>query len=373
MKVYLGLIFLFVASLTCYCQPSTLALSPNVDVSDEINKKLIENLSAFLKIKDTASVEELSLYWKKRDFENYSNPFFYLSNVEKNSLGEVVYEPTVMEILPIDDQKHLIKLSYISTTTPKPFIKLIYNIVADIEDDQINFSSYLNVTKNKWETKEVDEATYILSPNRSSSIKNDIQKQSRFTKYLSDYFQVERIPYTYFSASNVEEFFNIQGVQYHPMMYADSTGGIVFDKTIVSGNDSEYYPHEISHLYIKEKLPQVNEYFNEGLATYLGGSGQLNYIDLIENLKTDPDFDFYKVFKGPVFDKTYWKKDLPITYLIAAILCDYGIKSKGKMEFFKIINQRSDKLDIITDLGIDAENFNTFILDFIDTIKSRNN
>lgn len=369
MKNYLGLILLFV-SFTSYCQSPTLSVSPNVDMSDKRTKDIIETLNAFLKIKDTASMDQLSFYWEKDDFENYGNPFFYLKDVEKNSFGEMVYEPTVMEVLPINDQKNIIKISYISTSTPKPFVKLIYNIVSCADNGQIKFSSYLNEIEAKWDKIQADEATFIVSPNRSGVVRDNIDKQRRFTKYLSDYFKVEKIPYKYFSTSNVEEFFNIQGVQYHPMMYADSTGGVLFDKTVLSANDSEYYPHEIAHLYIKNRLPLINLYFNEGLATYLGGSGRLSYLDLIERLKENPNFDFYKIFNGHVFDKTYWEEDLPITYLVAAILCDYGIETKGKMGFFKIINQDSDPSEIIAALGIDKTEFNTFILEFIDTLGS---
>lgn len=245
---------------------------------------------------------------------------------------------------------------------------MIYNLVADYSDGKVLFSSFLNTIDDKWKRITEDDVVYFISPNRHSFDGKDIKKQIDFNRTLGTFFNLEQIPYTYYSASSVEEFFNIQGFQYHPMMYADSTGGVVLHNVIISANDSEFYPHEVCHLYIKKRIPNIDNYFDEGLATYLGGSGKLTYIDYLQKIKANPSrYDFIKIFKQDIFDNSLWEPDLPINYIVSAILCDYAIKKTGKDQFFKTLNSKKDKFIILNELGIKESDFNKVIVEFLRT------
>lgn len=316
--------------------------------------------------RDTASYIELFKYWKQSDFENFGSPYSYLNEMEKNGAGEIFYKASVMEIIPFEENKKIIKLSFISTNPSKLFVKAIYNLLAEHKDEEIKFSSYLNQIDKKWKEIIEGEARYLVSPNRLTSVAQDIQKQKEFNNHLSEYLGVDKVPYTFYSASSVEEFFNIQGFQYHPMMYAESTGGIVLRNNIISANDSEYYPHEVAHLYIKKRTPNIKNYFDEGLATFLGGSGKMSYQDYINLLKTELDqYDFFDIYKQDIFNRSLWKADLPMTYLVAAILCDYGINKLGKDEFLNLVNSEADKGNIIQYLNIKEQELDKVLKEYL--------
>jgi hypothetical protein len=180
---------------------------------------------------------------------------------------------------------------------------------------------------------------------------------------MSQYFDIPRIPLTYYSASTVEEFFNMQGFQYHPMMYADSTGGVVYKNNVLSANNSEYYPHEISHLYIRKAVPGINQFFDEGLATYLGGSGTLSYEQLKAKFKKEVyRIDIWNVCQSNIFDRTYWTHDFPASYVVASIVCEYGIKKYGKVDFFKLLRDIRETNLIFENLGLNKENIQKQLL-----------
>ncbi|WP_164122776.1 hypothetical protein [Sphingobacterium sp. xlx-130] len=343
-----------------------LYVSPKIDRNLKHNQAILLSLDSFLMKKDTSSYQELFKYWKKEDFERFRTPYYYLKGVEKNGAGEVMYKPSVMEILPIDNSQYIVKLSYISTQKSNLFVKAICNLVADYSEEDVLFSSYLNIIDDKWKKINVDEIDFFISPNRHSFDGKDIQKQMDFNRSLCEFFDVEKVPYTYFSASSVEEFFNIQGVQYHPMMYADSTGGLVLHDVIISANDSEFYPHEVCHLYIKKRIPNIDNYFDEGMATYFGGSGKLMYEDYLQKIKTNLDgYDFMKIFKQDIFDNSLWEPDMPINYVVSAIVCDYGINMIGKEKFFERLNSTRDRFKILSELGIREGDFNKTIAEYL--------
>jgi len=211
-----------------------LSVSPNVDKDNPANRKILLALDAFLSKKDTASYRELANYWDMNDFERFRMPYFFLRGIEKNGAGETAYKPSVMEILPIGNNRHIVKLSYISTSPPNLFVKAVFNLVASTVRRTCCFRPTSTSWTGKWREVVDGEARYIISPGRDSSYIEDIRKQREFNEYISGYLGVEKMPYTYYSATSVEEFFNIQGFQYHPMMGASSSTAPSFPPTIRS-------------------------------------------------------------------------------------------------------------------------------------------
>lgn len=366
MRINLLLLYL-ILSLNIFGQKNlSLVVSPNIDQEDIINKDILIALDSFLLKKDTSTYPEIFNHWKENDFKTFRTPYHFLRGAERNGAGEIAYRPSVMEILPIHNSQYIVKFAYISTSTESSFIKMIYNLIAEHKDDKVLFSSYINHIGREWNSVIDKEAKYIVSPNRNADYLDDIKKQRKFNDFISEYLEVENIPYTFYSAGNVEEFFNLQGIQYHPMMYADSTGGIVFNNVVLSANNSEFYPHEISHLYIKSRLPSIDIYFDEGLATLLGGSGKMTYLEYVDGLKNNIDqFDFSAVFQNEIYDRSLWQEDMPISYVLAAVICDYGITKMGRDKFFNLVNSDKDKFTVVKELGLAKSDFNTTIKEFI--------
>ena len=61
-------------------------------------------------------------------------------------------------------------------------------------------------------------------------------------------------------------------------MPIDKTGGLAKAGNIIfSGNDTEIYTHEIVHIYTHTLFPNVSSFLDEGVATYLCGSGKYDY------------------------------------------------------------------------------------------------
>ncbi|WP_313420090.1 hypothetical protein [Sphingobacterium multivorum] len=360
---YLLLVVKLCILFSAYSQETpTIAVSPIVDLEIPINQKIVNTVDSFLRFRDDYTNINRYKYCERSDFDRFGSPFFFLQDMEKNNSGKHVFDPCIMEIIPwISQKQFIVKISFISSS--KPLLKALVNVIAKYDNDTVKISSYLNFTEQTWQRIEKEEMTYYISRNRLKNINKDIKEQIKFNKIISKYFDIPRISLTYYSASTVEEFFNMQGFQYHPMMFADSTGGVVYKDNILSANNSEYYPHEISHLYIRKAVPGINQFFDEGLATYLGGSGTLSYEQLKAIFKKEvSNIDIWKVCQSSIFDKSYWKHDFPASYVIASVVCEYGIKKYGKSEFLKLLqNERETKL-VFEKLGLNNENIQEQLL-----------
>lgn len=357
-------VLLSVASYSQSTLPDSLrmTISPAVNQQDSLNQKIIFTLNCFLNSKDSSNTH--NKYWSNLDFEKYSSPYFELEGIEKGRLGKYFYQPLLMEIIPTNkENRKIIKVAYIghNNTTHDNIIKAIYNMVAITENDNIVLSKYLNFATESWKVFSEGSIRYKISPNKTIS-KEDIRRQKEDIKALCNFFNTKPIAVTYFSCRSPKEVFELKGFEYHSMMYADTSGGFSQERNIVlSGNNSEYYTHEITHLYLANLFPTVNSFLNEGFATYAGGSGKYDYkwqrnkfrIYLIQN----PGFQFTEHLDDP-YERLYFEHETPIPYMVGALVCERTIRLYGKTKLFELFKSEksiSEKLEMV---GLTKVNIN---------------
>jgi hypothetical protein len=156
--------------------------------------------------------------------------------------------------------------------------------------------------------------------------------------------------------------FELKGFDYHPMMYIDTSGGFSQDRNIViSGNNSEYYTHEVAHLYMSHIFPSINPFFNEGFATYAGGSGKYNYTWQRSKLKKfvdeNPDFKFEEHIDDP-YERLYYDHETPVPYVIGALVCERTLRLYGKAKLFDLFRSNKSVYDTLKTVGLNTENIN---------------
>lgn len=289
-------------TLACNAQEAkqekfVLTVSPNIDKTDLTNQTIVESLAGFLKTKNTSLTE--NKYWVKSDFKKFIYPYLDIYNIENSKHGKDFYLPTLVEIIPTEDlNKKIVKIAFIghNSETKENQLKAIYNLIANIDQDKVLFSRYLDFSTEKWETVSNGSLTYKVSPNKTIKATEIAEQQKDIDKILN-FFECKSISISYYSCVNPKELFEIKGFDYNPMMYVDKTGGLAdYGNIIFSGNNSEIYTHEIVHIYTNNLFPQINKFLDEGIATYIAGSGKFDYEWHREKfdkfLTENKDFDF---------------------------------------------------------------------------------
>lgn len=362
------ILLLIITLLTLICTAQgkkherfSLTVSPNIDQTEKTNQTIIHTLKEFLKTKNSSLTE--NKYWVQDDFDRYIYPYFDIDNIENSKYGKDFYQPTLIEILPTEnDAQKILKIAFIGNHHEKHenHLKIIFNIVANIDRDTVLFSRYLDFATTNWQIVKRNSITYKISPNK---IVNEIEisNQLKDIENICTFFSTTPILITYYSCLNPKEIFEIKGFDYHPMMYVDKTGGLAdYGNIIYSGNNSEIYTHEIIHIYTSKLFPKINKFLDEGVATYIAGSGKFNYkwhkSKLANFLFQNPTYNFAE--HTDAYERIYFEQETSVPYLTSALIIERTIRLYGKEKLFELINSKTDLWTILKKAGLSKENLN---------------
>ena len=336
-----------------------LTISPNVDQKNLNNSRILKQLELFLKSKNVSLQRNES--WLGSDFEKYIYPYLDIYNVESSKYGKYFYQPTLLELKETaDPHKYLLKIAFIGhvNSTNENQLKLIYNLVANVDSSQVKFSRYLDYATAKWGDLKFGSVLYKISPLRMAN-KQQMKRQAKDIAKLCSFLDCKPISITYYSCINPKELFEIKGFDYHPMMYASATGGLAdFGHIIFSGNNSDIYTHEIVHIYTNSLFPHINKFVDEGFATYYAGSGIYDYAwhkaKLKKFISENPNFNFADHLDP--YEGLYFENETPIPYMIGALVMERTQHLYGKSTVLKLLASEGDLWEILKIVGLTPQN-----------------
>lgn len=353
-------------TLACNGQESkqdnfALTVSPVIDKTDKINQTIIETLADFLKTKNSSLTENKN--WLPSDFQKFIYPYLDIYNIENSRYGRDFFRPTLMEIIPTEKPNlKIVKIAFIghNNDTKENQVKSIYNLIANIHQDKVLFSRYLDYTTQNWKTETKGSLTYKISPNKIIN-ETEIANQQKDIDKICNFFQCEPIAITYYSCINPKELFEIKGFDYNPMMYIDKTGGLAdYGNIIFSGNNSEIYTHEIVHIYTNNLFPKINKFIDEGIATYIAGSGKFDYEWHREKfdkfLTENKDFNF-KEHIDP-YERLYFEGETSIPYLTAALILERTKRVYGDKKIIELLKSEKEFWHTLGLVGLTQKNIN---------------
>ena len=362
------IIFIFIAFLTLNCNGQetnqdkfALTISPIIDKNDKTNQLIIETLSDFLKTKNSSFTENKN--WLPSDFKKFIYPYLDIYNIENSRHGSDFFRPTLMEIISTGKpSQKIVKIAFIGhhKATNENQLKSIYNLIANIQQEDVLFSKYLDYATQNWKTEIKESLIYKISPNKTIN-ETEITYQQKDIKNICKFFQCEPISITYYSCVNPKELFEIKGFDYNPMMYIDKTGGLAdFGNIIFSGNNSEIYTHEIVHIYTNNLFPNINKFLDEGIATYFAGSGKFDYKWHREKfdkfLIVNKDFDFREHIDP--YERLYFEGETSIPYLTAALILERTKRVYGDRKIIELFKSENDFWQTLGLVGLTQQNIN---------------
>lgn len=338
-----------------------LTISPIIDKTDKTNQTIIKTLTEFLKTKNTSFTE--SKYWVQSDFQKFIYPYLDIYNIENSKYGTDFYRPSLVEIIPTEkSNQKIVKIAFIghNNKTKENQLKSIYNLIANINQDKILFSRYLDFSTEKWKIFTKESVTYKVSPNKNIN-QTEIDKQQKDINKICDFFQCKAIDITYYSCVNPKELFEIKGFDYNPMMYIDKTGGLAdYGNIVFSGNNSDIYTHEIIHIYTSNLFPKIDKFIDEGLATFMAGSGKYSYEwhrnKLNKFLNENKDYNF--ALHTNIYERIYFENETPIPYLTSALILERTLRIYGKEKVIELLKSENELWTTLKTVGLTKENIN---------------
>ncbi len=365
MKQYLLLLTTFL-TLTCIGQEAKqekfkLSVSPIIDKSDPTHHAIIEALTEFLGSKNVSLTA--NNFWVQSDFQKYTYPYLDIYEIENSKFGKGFYQPTLMDIIPTErSDRRIVKIAFIghNPETEENQLKAVYNLVANIQQGRVMFSKYLDLATEAWRTESKESLIYKISPNKTAN-EWEMKQQLNDIYSICNFFNCQPIVITYYSCVNPKELFEIRGFEYHPMMYADKSGGLADHGNIVfSGNNADIYTHEIIHIYTSSLFPKIDKFIDEGLATWLAGSGKYSY-DWHRNqfekfIIRNKDYNFAE--HTDAYERIYFEKETSIPYLTAALILERTLKIYGKEKLIELLRSENELWTTLNTVGLTRENIN---------------
>ena len=191
---------------------------------------------------------------------------------------------------------------------------------------------------------------------------------------FAKFFDLNLKEIKFFIKDNTIEINNLRGFDYKYDMFNLSENSGLSNSTnrvIFSGNGSEYYSHELVHLYLDHKVNNEGHFwFHEGLATYLGDSRGYDlswhlkevklYLDKIKETRSN------EIFELPVMITEY--TGLP--YAIGGLICKLTDEKGGKdalMRLFTYGNSNENFYSAIeSELGIKQQDLLNYIDNYLE-------
>lgn len=361
---YILVLFFFSFSLNGQTNNKSILVNPTVYLSiDNENNNHILFLEKFF-----------ATNWKYKEFEDLlldpMNTLYNIDDIYWEIRDYPYFKPT---LLALKNKSENITLAKIAFTYPVDeefsYLFAIYNFMIRKTQDGLKLSNTFDFKIINWNKIKMKGNTYLTSPLRKFNLQ-DINKMNSFNIKIASYFKTTPIEFTYYACKNMEEAYSLRGYDYESsMFYNNGVGAFSYPryKSIFSGNDSEYYPHELVHLYTYQLFPNRHRSMDEALAVYLGGALDKTFEDYMPALKAyilEHKVNLFAyVFQKDQNNITLLKK--PIEDLILAFLCYYTEQEYGKEVLFDLMNsgKTNDELLIFLEenIGLNQENFDTMI------------
>lgn len=283
-------------------------------------------------------------YWNK---EELALGFTDIINDELPvySLGEII-------ILSIDRQKNgfyniknkVVDNALIGTNTAFA----VFNIFVKKETSGYKLYNYFHLTKSDLLHSKIGDIDYYYPENFVFNSSRAAETDYFYTRISAIYANNQKNILTYVVANSFNEANRLIGFDQSIVTSSSPYAGFsIKNQRVILSTRVDHF-HEIVHAVFFNKFPDSPALFNEGIATYYGGTGGLSYSKLIGQFK-----EFIK--ENPETNLSDFN-DLNLLlengtnnfYLLAALLVDYAIKCGGSQKVTDLF-EYSLKSQLISD------------------------
>ena len=320
----------------------------------------------------TASRQNTSNFYDERscDFMRYPSTSQNLSKFYSPGFFKK-HKPMIVAVYP-QGQDTIVKLNFIRVDSLGVGTNMAtINFGVTERDGYLFLTNMVLLNSKHWVKNEFGNITYIYPPTHQFSQEKATQMEG-FNQEMAALFEINPLQFRYFVTNSNMELYRLWGFDYaYDMFNMDTTGGsaAVYSKIIYSGNGTEYYPHELAHLYVSQWLGEdhskVHSWFSEGLATYLGGSRgksldwQLGVLKTYLNSKPKPDLSNLFELKLKIGISTN------LDYVIGGLICKLAYEKGGMPAVKELLTVGKSDDDFYRGvemvLGVSKEDFSDFI------------
>ena len=320
----------------------------------------------YLNIMYDSSKEHRNSYWDSKILTD-SQDFFLKGGFEK---GFLLYNsPQILGIRALDKRQYEVKLAIEQDGT---VFKIMNLVVAFDGLDRPYFIDQLGENLKTFDKKTIGNIEFLYSQKVTQNDSLE-QKMVDFNNKTAIFFEKPTKKPKVIVLKDLKDYCNVLGYDYMPFLTYDvQTGGIAMpqENILFSANNSPYYPHELVHLYTADYDPHW--WFNEGCATYLGGSVEYDLKHHLKKIANQMDsLNFSNLPEDKRLDD-----DTNFKYAIGGLFCKLAIEEYGgKKSLLKLLNSGKTEEDFHAALkdvfDIEIKDYDSFIREALEKYKKK--
>ena len=348
-------------------------ISENATNADELDEKIIIQLWKDY-LENERPLRRNTPQWS---YENTTYPDANLVNLYfwlKEAKQEKLVQANVLGLFPVENEHFEMKtmFSTIDEADGTVNLEFIITVFAKKENDEYRLVGAPEYYKSIWEKKTVGKINYYLHPLHEFN-EIDAKKNSDFNKEIAATYEIEPLSFDYFVSNYSRELAPVLGMDYMQKLYQKvQSGGMadVYNRIVFAGNNSEYYPHEVVHLYHFAKFrQQSHRWFDEGVAAYWGGSSGYSIEWHLQKLKaffeTEPDYPITDDFRALEINIPNGEYTTNFMYAIGGLIAKNIYEKEGMQGLFDALSagrQDDDYFRVLKEkFGVERADFGKYV------------
>jgi len=344
-------IVLLLAPLFLRAQSNDLMVNPGIKLpKDSVESTgLISTLNNFLALAQNPNGEnQLVLPNEKIETFILLDEF---NGIGKNEAlkDENFFKPYLANVVPLNNNKYLLQLSYIGATNNTPTLRASFEIIATKTNNTFLFSSPLAHNTSSWKVDTIGNTIFHYKTYLDNAKAHEYNRlASLFDKKLNSENKVTE----FYCCDNLVEAEKLIGLGYkldYNGISESSFSILSGNKTLIilgsnNSNFSEFDPHDLWHerlsLVTSRKL--VNKPIDEACAYLYGGSWGISWEEIFKLFKSkvasdkNADWSYYK--ENPLNFGENKSKHLMADYVVNALIVQKIEKEKGFAGVWKFLN-----------------------------------
>ena len=289
----------------------------------------------------------------------------------KESGGKM--QASVLGVHPVEHDHYAIKTMFtrVNDSTGQVALSHITTVYAKQIEGEYKLVPSAIYQRLVLESHTVGAVTYYVHPAHPYDEKA-AQQMNAYNYKLAALYDMKPIKFDYFVSSYAREVLELMGYDFMPFsLQAVQSGGMadIINSTVYAGNNSEFYPHEVVHLYHAKKYPhQSHRWFDEGIAALIGGSTgyplEWHMQKLQAFLKEEPDYE--------IKDLAALQVDIPngeyisdMRYVIGGLIAQKIYEKEGMPGLFEALQggrSDADYFRIVKEkLGVERDDFGDYV------------
>lgn len=335
------------------------------DYYDSTKIQVADFIEEYMNIMYDSSLQVTNNYWDS-EFLMYSQDRFLRNGWKKDTL--VKYPPQIISVRTISESEFDVKLLFRYKGSPNKLINL--KVLKD-PLGRFYFKDLFSENLKQFQSFNSGQHIFYYHP---QMIRDTVaeKKVHLFNQEIANLFNRPPIRLRAIVVNNSKQYCELFGYDYSSEMTADIDAGgfaMTFEDAYLSYSGEIFYPHEIVHLYTESLT--AHSWFEEGIATYFGGSMGCSLEEHLRVLAIEVDqLDFSTI---PTYH--YYSQWTNIKYAIGGLFVKLALEEYGGRKSLDVLlNSGKTEADffkaIHTVFEIDKAGIEAFIKD---KLKAYNN